>query len=342
MESYMEDALIKVNHVSKSFRTTKQNQGILNAIKHMVKPNYILKKAVDDINFTIKEGEMVGFLGPNGSGKSTTVKMLSGILHPDKGSIEVGDFIPYRDRKKYVSQIGVVFGQKSQLAWDLPVIESFDLLKHIYRIEEKKYQDNLERFVSLLDMGEFLSQPVRQLSLGQRMRADIAASLLHSPKIVFFDEPTIGVDVVGKEKIREFIVELNKTDRITMLFTTHDMRDIEKTCNKIIIIDHGTMIYDGSLASIKERYGNTMKIEVTMDKYQEITNLKDVIIENVSNQGDYKYRFLFDKNKVSLDFLMKEILTTYLVKDFSMIEPDLESIIREIYEGEVILCQANH
>ncbi|WP_041703236.1 ABC transporter ATP-binding protein [Lachnoclostridium phytofermentans] len=338
----MEDALIKVNHVSKSFRTTKQNQGILNAIKHMVKPNYILKKAVDDINFTIKEGEMVGFLGPNGSGKSTTVKMLSGILHPDKGSIEVGDFIPYRDRKKYVSQIGVVFGQKSQLAWDLPVIESFDLLKHIYRIEEKKYQDNLERFVSLLDMGEFLSQPVRQLSLGQRMRADIAASLLHSPKIVFFDEPTIGVDVVGKEKIREFIVELNKTDRITMLFTTHDMRDIEKTCNKIIIIDHGTMIYDGSLASIKERYGNTMKIEVTMDKYQEITNLKDVIIENVSNQGDYKYRFLFDKNKVSLDFLMKEILTTYLVKDFSMIEPDLESIIREIYEGEVILCQANH
>lgn len=342
MESYMEDALIKVNHVSKSFRTTKQSQGILNAIKHMVKPNYILKKAVDDINFTIKEGEMVGFLGPNGSGKSTTVKMLSGILHPDQGSIEVGDFIPYRDRKKYVSQIGVVFGQKSQLAWDLPVLESFDLLKHIYRIEEKKYQDNLERFVTLLDMSEFLTQPVRQLSLGQRMRADIAASLLHSPKIVFFDEPTIGVDVVGKEKIREFIVELNKTDRITMLFTTHDMRDIEKTCNKIIIIDHGAMIYEGSLASIKEQYGNTMQIEVTMDKYQEITNLKDVKVENDSNQGDYKYRFLFDKNKVSLDFIMKEILTTYAVKDFSMIEPDLESIIREIYEGEVVLCQANH
>lgn len=338
----MEDALIKVNHVSKSFRTTKQNQGILNAIKHMVKPNYILKKAVDDMNFTIKEGEMVGFLGPNGSGKSTTVKMLSGILHPDEGSIEVGEFIPYRDRKKYVSQIGVVFGQKSQLAWDLPVIESFDLLKHIYRIEEKKYQDNLERFVTLLDMRDFLTQPVRQLSLGQRMRADIAASLLHSPKIVFFDEPTIGVDVVGKEKIREFIVELNKTDHITMLFTTHDMRDIEKTCNKLVIIDHGAMIYEGSLGSLKEQYGNIMQIEVTMDKYQEITNLKDVIIENVSNQGDYKYRFLFEKNKVSLDFLMKEILTTYTVKDFSIIEPDLESIIRKIYEGEVMLCQANH
>ncbi len=333
----MEDVLIKVNHVSKSFRIAKQKQGILNAIKHMVKPNYIVKKAVDDINFTIKEGEMVGFLGPNGSGKSTTVKMLSGILHPDQGSIEVGGFIPYRDRKKYVSQIGVVFGQKSQLAWDLPVIESFDLLKHIYRIEEKKYQDNLERFVTLLDMNEFLSQPVRQLSLGQRMRADIAASLLHSPKIVFFDEPTIGVDVVGKEKIREFIVELNKTDRITMLFTTHDMQDIEKTCKKVIIIDKGTMLYDGSLASIKERYGNSIQIEVTMDKCQEIKNIKNVIIEDASNQGEFKYRFLFEKNQVSLDSLMKEILTTYSVKDFSMIEPGIESIIRKIYEGEVVL-----
>lgn len=333
----MEDLLIKVNHVSKSFRITKQKQGILNAIKHMVKPNYIVKKAVDDINFTIKEGEMVGFLGPNGSGKSTTVKMLSGILHPDQGSIEVGGFIPYRDRKKYVSQIGVVFGQKSQLAWDLPVIESFDLLKHIYRIEEKKYQDNLERFVTLLDMSEFLSQPVRQLSLGQRMRADIAASLLHSPKIVFFDEPTIGVDVVGKEKIREFIVELNKTYRITMLFTTHDMQDIEKTCKKVIIIDKGTMLYDGSLASIKERYGNSIQIEVTMDKCQEIKNIKNVIIEDASNQGEFKYRFLFEKNQVSLDCLMKEILTTYSVKDFSMIEPGIESIIRKIYEGEVVL-----
>lgn len=333
----MEDVLIKVNHVSKSFRIAKQKQGILNAVKYMVKPNYILKNAVDDINFTIKEGEMVGFLGPNGSGKSTTVKMLSGILHPDQGSIEVGGFIPYRDRKKYVSQIGVVFGQKSQLAWDLPVIESFDLLKHIYRIDEKKYQDNLERFVSLLDMSDFLLQPVRQLSLGQRMRADIAAALLHSPKIVFFDEPTIGVDVVGKERIREFIVELNKTDRITMLFTTHDMQDIEKTCDKAIIIDHGAMIYDGTLASIKKRFGNTIQIEVTMEKHQEIKDIENVIIENISNQGDYKYRFSFEKAKVSLDWLMKEILATYSVKDFSMIEPGLESIIRKIYEGEVML-----
>ncbi len=333
----MEDALIKVNHISKSFRIAKQKQGIINAVKQMIKPNYILKKAVDDINFTIKEGEMVGFLGPNGSGKSTTVKMLSGILHPDQGSIEVGDFIPYRDRKKYVSQIGVVFGQKSQLAWDLPVLESFDLLKHIYRIEEKKYQDNLERFVTLLDMKDFLLQPVRQLSLGQRMRADIAASLLHSPKIVFFDEPTIGVDVVGKEKIREFIVELNKTDRITMLFTTHDMQDIEKTCDKAIIIDHGTMIYDGTLASIKERFGNTKQIEVTMDQHQEIVTIENVSIENVSQQGDFKYRFSYEKNKISLDWLMKEILSTYSVKDFSIIEPGIESIIRKIYEGQVMI-----
>ena len=333
----MSEAFIEVHDVKKAFRITKREQGILSTMKSMVKPSYELKKAVDGVSFQIQQGEMVGFIGPNGSGKSTTVKMLSGILHPDSGTIRVAGFIPYQDRKKYVSHIGVVFGQKSQLAWDLPVIESFDLLKYIYRIPEQTYQDNLERFVTRLEMSEFLNQPVRQLSLGQRMRADIVAALLHSPQIVFFDEPTIGVDVVGKERIREFIVELNRTEKITMLFTTHDMQDIEKTCKRIMIIDNGKEIYDGNIATIKERFGNERTLELLLDNDMEVSPIKDVNVTNLKEQKRRGFRLEFDKNKVSMDELMKQLFSQYPIKDMSMAEPQIESIIRKIYEGGVVL-----
>ncbi|MBO7638497.1 MAG: ATP-binding cassette domain-containing protein, partial [Treponema sp.] len=229
-------------------------------IANMFVPKYEIKKAVNELSFNIEKGEMVGFIGPNGAGKSSTIKMLSGILCPDKGSIKVNGYIPYKQRKSYVKNIGVVFGQKSQLQWDLPVIDSFELLRAIYRIPEDKYKKNLERFTEMLDMKGFIKQPVRQLSLGQRMRSDIVASLLHSPDIVFFDEPTIGVDVIGKETIRSFIKQLNKEDKVTMIFTTHDMQDIEQTCNRIIIIDKGSLMYDGSLHDIRSKYGTARRL----------------------------------------------------------------------------------
>jgi len=251
----MQQSLIEVKNLNKTFKINKRFKGIPSAIANMFNPKFEYKKAVNDISFSIGEGEMVGFIGPNGAGKSTTIKMLSGILYPDSGKIIIDGYIPYKQRKEYVKNIGVVFGQKSQLAWDLPVIDSFELLKHIYRIPEDMYKTNLDRFTELLDMSGFINQPVRQLSLGQRMRADIVAALLHSPKIVFFDEPTIGVDVVGKERIRDFITELNKTDKITMIFTTHDMQDIEKTCNRLIIIDKGASFMTAVLMKLKNASG---------------------------------------------------------------------------------------
>ncbi|MEE3312862.1 MAG: ATP-binding cassette domain-containing protein, partial [Treponema sp.] len=225
-------SFIEVKGISKEFKVNKRGAGIPGMIANMFVPKYEIKHAVNDLSFNIEKGEMVGFIGPNGAGKSSTIKMLSGILCPDKGTISVNGYIPYKQRKAYVGNIGVVFGQKSQLQWDLPVIDSFELLRAIYRIPHDKYKRNLERFTEMLDMKGFINQPVRQLSLGQRMRSDIVASLLHSPDIVFFDEPTIGVDVIGKETIRSFIRQLNEEDKVTMIFTTHDMQDIEQTCNR--------------------------------------------------------------------------------------------------------------
>ena len=243
-------SFIEVKNISKDFKVNKRSAGIPGMIANMFVPKFEIKKAVKDLSFTIEKGEMVGFIGPNGAGKSSTIKMLSGILCPDSGSISVAGYIPYKQRKAYVGNIGVVFGQKSQLQWDLPVIDSFELLRAIYRIPEEKYKRNLERFTEMLDMKSFINQPVRQLSLGQRMRSDIVASLLHSPEIVFFDEPTIGVDIIGKETIRSFIKELNEQDKVTMIFTTHDMQDIEQTCKRIIIIDKGSLMYDVSMQEI--------------------------------------------------------------------------------------------
>ncbi|MGN1120175.1 MAG: ATP-binding cassette domain-containing protein, partial [Oscillospiraceae bacterium] len=255
-------SFIEVRDVCKTFKVSKRRAGVTGMVANLFAPKFEKKAAVKAVSFDIEQGEMVGFIGPNGAGKSTTIKMLSGILHPDSGSINVGGYIPYKQRKNYVGRIGVVFGQKSQLQWDLPVIDSFELLKAIYSVPDDVYRKNLSRFTEMLDMSGFIDQPVRQLSLGQRMRADIVAALLHSPEIVFFDEPTIGVDVVGKETIRSFIRELNQQDNVTMIFTTHDMQDIEKTCKRLIIIDEGAKVYDGTLSGIREKYGTSRQLDV--------------------------------------------------------------------------------
>lgn len=328
-------SMIEVNEVSKAFRVSRRSAGIPGMLANLIRPKYEKKQAVNNISFSIEEGEMVGFIGPNGAGKSTTIKMLSGILYPDTGNVRVNGYIPYRQRKTYVGSIGVVFGQKSQLQWDLPVIDSFELLKAIYRIPEEVYQSNLKRFVDMLDMSGFVNQPVRQLSLGQRMRADIVAALLHSPKIVFFDEPTIGVDVVGKETIRNFLCELNARDRVTMLFTTHDMQDIEKTCKRLIIIDKGAKVYDGLLSGIRNAYGTTRQLDVEFSGGCTVAPIEHVEIRELDAPGGRKKRFLFESREVAIDALMSSLLANYAIRDLSVSEPEIEGLIRKIYSGEV-------
>ncbi len=323
-------SFIEVKGISKEFKVNKRGAGIPGMIANMFVPKYEIKHAVNNLSFNIEKGEMVGFIGPNGAGKSSTIKMLSGILCPDKGTISVNGYIPYKQRKAYVGNIGVVFGQKSQLQWDLPVIDSFELLRAIYRIPHDKYKRNLERFTEMLDMKGFINQPVRQLSLGQRMRSDIVASLLHSPDIVFFDEPTIGVDVIGKETIRGFIRQLNEEDKVTMIFTTHDMQDIEQTCNRIIIIDKGSLMYDGSLHDIRSKYGTARRLIAEFNEETKVSPIENV---DIGEMKDRKISFSFDNNIVDVNKLMHEILDNYNVRDITVAEPEIESIIQKMYNG---------
>ena len=310
--------MIDVEGLKKYYKIAKRDKGLLQTMRGLFNRKYEIRKAVDDINFQIKKGEIVGFIGPNGAGKSTTIKMLSGILYPDEGKLGVNGFVPYKQRKQYVKNIGVVFGQKTQLNWDLPLIESFELMKFIYKIPQKKYEENLHKFVKLLDMEDFINQPVRQLSLGQRMRGDIVAALLHSPEVVFFDEPTIGLDVVAKEKIRDFIKYMNKTEQTTIIFTTHDMQDIEKVCDRLIIIDFGKKVYDGSIDEIKTKYAYSKTVEM--------------LLEDGTKQVQ-----TFDVRKVPMNEVMEKLFAQYHIKDIAICEPEIDAIIRDIYEGRVLL-----
>ena len=310
--------MIDVEGLKKYYKIAKRDKGLLQTMRGLFNRKYEIRKAVDDISFQIKKGEIVGFIGPNGAGKSTTIKMLSGILYPDEGKLGVNGFVPYKQRKQYVKNIGVVFGQKTQLNWDLPLIESFELMKFIYKIPQKKYEENLHKFVKLLDMEDFINQPVRQLSLGQRMRGDIVAALLHSPEVVFFDEPTIGLDVVAKEKIRDFIKYMNKTEQTTIIFTTHDMQDIEKVCDRLIIIDSGKKVYDGSIDEIKTKYAYSKTVEM--------------LLEDGTKQIQ-----TFDVRKVPMNEVMEKLFAQYHIKDIAICEPEIDAIIRDIYEGRVLL-----
>lgn len=326
--------LISVNNIHKEYKISKRGKGLLSTFSNLFISKYEVKKAVENISFSINKGDMVGFVGPNGAGKSTTIKMLCGILHPSKGEIKVGGLIPYKNRKEYVKNIGVVFGQKSQLWWDLPVIESYEMFKHIYNIPEEKYKQQLEMINEILDINDFFDQPVRQLSLGQRVKADIGAALLHSPEILFLDEPTIGLDVVTKESIRVFLKKINKELNITMIFTTHDMQDIEQTCNRMIIIDKGVKIFDGLLHEIKDRFGKYRILEIEF-----IKNYKGIYIQDaeVIYEKDNTKRFRFHKDKLKVQDLIADLSRNYEIKDLTIKEPEIESIIREIYQGGLTL-----
>ena len=322
-------SFIEVKNLNKTFKVNTRNSGLLNAFKNFFKREYKQVKAVSDISFKIKKGEIVAYIGPNGAGKSTTIKMLCGIMRPDSGFISVGGLNPFADRVKYVKNIGVVFGQKSQLWWDIPVEDSFLLLKDIYKISDKEYIKIRDELSSLLDLDEILKMPVRQLSLGQRMRCEIAASLLHNPKILFLDEPTIGLDAVGKVAIRKFIKEINKKKKVTIILTSHDMSDIEALTNRVIVIGHGKKLYDGTLNDIKKKFSNNKKLEIIYHNLDRIPRIKDVkVVER-------------KKNKVILDVNMdnntiSSVINIYSkvceIEDVNVISDSIDDIIINLYK----------
>jgi ABC-2 type transport system ATP-binding protein len=320
--------IIEVAQLSKHFRIAARPKGRFAAIKHLFSPQYTIKQAVEQISFQIEPGELVGFVGPNGAGKSTTIKMLTGILVPSAGTIQVAGRIPWQQRHLHVQHIGVVFGQKSQLWWDVPVIDSLLLLKDMYKIPTAVYQANLQLFNDLLDLHAFQNTPVRQLSLGLRMRADLAAALLHSPDILFLDEPTIGVDVVAKEKLRSFIRTLSKERGVTVLLTTHDMWDIEKVCSRMLIIDTGRIIYDGAVAGMRERFTPYRTLVVDLaDGAEQLRTERAEIIQYTGQQ----VRLRFDRRIISASELIVELAGKYAIRDISVEEPEIEAIVRDIY-----------
>ncbi len=317
-------SLIRIEELRKEYKISKTG-----GKGKIFGKEYEIKHAVDGITFQVEEGETIGYIGPNGAGKSTTIKMMSGILTPTSGKIEIAGLIPYKSRKKYAGKIGVVFGQRTQLWWELPVIDSFRLLKSIYRIPDSIYEANMGLFNEILELDQFINKPVRQLSLGQRVRADFAASLLHKPKLVFLDEPTIGLDVLAKEKIRTFIKEMNRSRNVTVLITSHDMDDIEKICKRTMIIDHGKLIYDGSIEQLKEAYQTKAVLTVKFE------HLPDLPIQlpgcTLLSQEGKDARLSFSKKEMSARVVLENLLRQYDIKDFQLQDTSVEEIIKEIY-----------
>ena len=324
--------IISVKNLSKTFKKPVRDEGLKGMIKALFSRKYDEVRAVDDISFEIEQGEIVGYIGANGAGKSTTIKMMCGILYPTSGSVTVNGMGFEKDRQKINKEMGVVFGQKTQLWWDIPLIETFKILKSIYEVPDDEYNERFEYLCELLDMKPFFTQTVRSLSLGQRMRADFAAALIHSPKIVYLDEPTIGLDVLVKDKIRGAIKELNKKYNITVILTTHDMKDIEELCNRIIIIDKGKILYDGSLANIKYRFGNTKTIFVPSNITLDEAELKNKFPGIALEKNDDTTAIKFSLNEIDLDEVMIYLINTYHVKDFKIEDISIEDITKKLYE----------
>lgn len=324
--------IITVKNLSKIFKKPIREEGLKGMAKSLFSRKYEEVRAVDNISFDIEQGEIVGYIGANGAGKSTTIKMMCGILYPTSGNVTVNDMSFDNDRQKINKEMGVVFGQKTQLWWDIPLIETFKILKSIYEVPDDEYNDRFEYLCELLDMKSFLTQTVRSLSLGQRMRADFAAALIHSPKIVYLDEPTIGLDVLVKDKIRRAIKELNKKYNTTVILTTHDMKDIEELCNRIIIIDKGKILYDGSLVNIKYRFGNTKTIyipsNIELDFDILIAKFKGITIDC----KDDKIALKFSLDEVDIDDLLLHLINTYHIKDLKIEDISIEDITKQLYE----------
>ena len=321
--------IITVEHLSKHFKVYKRRTGFWGNLSSTVSRQHDVVKAVDNVNFSLERGELVGYIGANGAGKSTTIKMLTGILVPTSGHIDVMGLTPYRNRRENTRRIGVVFGQRTQLWWDLPVIDSFELLKHIYEIPQNLYKQNLEFFSELLQLQPFLSTPVRRLSLGQRMRCDLTAALLHNPEILYLDEPTIGLDVVAKEQVRQFLRQVNAERQVTVILTTHDLNDVEKVCQRLIIIDSGKIIYDGGIDALKERYGKTRILIVDLAQAYSDIQLEGV---DLTRRDGNRIWLAFDRDTISASEVIAQLTARYEIQDLTISEPEIEEIVRRIYE----------
>jgi ABC-2 type transport system ATP-binding protein len=336
-------SLIQVNNLSKHFKVLNRREGLVGAMRDLFSADYRTVKAVDDISFAIQPGEIVGYIGPNGAGKSTTIKMMTGILKPTGGHLLVAGNVPYENRKKNAQIMGVIFGQRTQLWWDLPVIESFKILKEIYRVEDAVYDRQMGLFNELVDLKALYSMQVRKLSLGQRMLCDITASFLHNPRIVFLDEPTIGLDVSVKSKIRSIIKELNESQNTTIILTTHDLGDVEALCRRIIIIDKGHIIYDGNIKQVNELFGayRTLQVQIfgfkddTMDQLRAQTAERfgsdvHLIVENTEPGWT---DVTVNQDEVPLLDVLNFVMGAFAVRDVRIVEISMENVVQKIYDG---------
>lgn len=337
--------MIEVRNVSKEFVSPKKYPGFRGAIKGLFSNEKVKKVAVDDISFSISKGEIVGYIGSNGAGKSTTIKMMTGILNPTSGTCLVDGIDPSKNRKENAQNIGVVFGQRTQLWWDLPLSESFTILKEIYNVSDEAYEEQMEFLNRVLELNEFFDRPVRTLSLGQRMRADLGAALLHNPKVIYLDEPTIGLDIVVKDNIRHAIKEINEKYQTTVILTTHDIGDIEELCSRIIIIDEGKKIYDGTLENLKDTYGKRRKITMEVRKPEVLQKISLADVLNKTNtdaisEADYEvtldaesktYTVSFDKHKMQVPQILSAVMELTEVTDIKLQETELAEIVKEIY-----------
>jgi ABC-2 type transport system ATP-binding protein len=332
----MKDAIV-VKDLRKEFTVYSSRKGLKGAFRDLFTRNYKIVPAVNNINFTVKQGEMVGYIGENGAGKSTTIKMLTGILTPTAGQVIVNGMNPHKEREKFVQTIGVVFGQRSQLWWDIAVQESFRLLKKVYKVTDEQYDEHMGHVIRTLDIEPLLDKPVRKLSLGQRMRCELAAALIHNPPLLFLDEPTIGLDVLVKLKIREFLKEINQKYNTTILLTTHDLTDIEALCERVIMLDEGKIMYDGALKSLKETWGEGKDIQfqfldaVSLSSLSEATSQFHVKWEE-DETNPQQFTVHTEDNDEQISQIIAKVVASFKVRDMKIIEASTEEIIRNIYE----------
>ena len=329
--------VIEIKNVTKEFKVLNRREGLKGSLKDLFSRDYKIVRAVDDISMDIGQGEIVGYLGPNGAGKSTTIKMMTGVLEPTSGEILVNGNSPYKNRSRNAQEIGVVFGQRSQLWWALPMVESFKLLKDIYQISDKQYDGIMELYSSLVDIEPLLHKPVRQMSLGQRTLSDILAAFLHDPKIVFLDEPTIGLDVAMKAKIRTLIHALNKERNTTVILTTHDMGDVDALCRRIVIIDKGKMLYDNDIEHLKGFFGSYRTLKIRLDgdmKTNAETVQKELPQFSVDSDDEWIY-VLVDEDKEKVIDVLAGLQKKHNIRDMKLEEISTEEVIKKIYEEGV-------
>lgn len=332
--------IITVDSLVKDFHRPKRFDGPLGGLRTLLTRQSVTTRAVDNVSFTIDEGELVGYLGANGAGKSTTIKMLSGILVPSSGTVEVAGLVPWEQRERNALQIGVVFGQRTQLWWDLPLADSLRLVAKLYRMDSARYSRNLDRLVDLLDLSSFMDRPVRQLSLGQRMRGDLAAAMIYEPRILYLDEPTVGLDVVAKEKTRQFVEEVNRDSGTTIILTTHDLADVERLCKRIVFISQGRVLYDGSVHELKRQFAPYRELVITLapgETTEPAPARLDLPGATITAQDNARLTVQFDPDQIAVADLIQAILAQHAVSDISIVEPDLEGVVRQITENGHLL-----